>query len=137
MSFPCLEHLELRTSSGSSALLVEVRSAYRGITIVCLRNVQAALCVLTEVPGLAAQLQIFGVNHAALYGGYRHIMAGFVQQMEVLQTVAGALRMVCLGSTMWSRDAAEAAWELKDARPIDAWPWMANRNEGQWMSELL
>ena len=60
-------------------------------------------------------------------------MEALAAQMEALRT--GALRMVILGSTMWSRDAADAAWQLKDARPIDAWPWMANRNEGQWMLE--
>lgn len=88
--------------------------------------------MLAENHYLVHRLHTLGVNHGVT-------APEFVQQLEDLrQTITAgfsgreALCNIVLGTVSVYRDNSLGDWKLAKRAPSRWWPWLADRNEGDW-----
>ena len=97
-----------------------------------LSDLQSLLSVLAENHYLVRRLHTLGVNHGLT-------APEFAQQLRDLQptinagvTGREALCNIVYGTVSMYRDDSFGDWKLVKRAPSRWWPWLANRNEGDW-----
>ena len=92
---------------------------------------QDFVAVLASTPACPS-LRTLGINH----GGASHFYASSLQALKVVISEECAdriaLRQVVMGGSMWAREDEYSEWTFTLSVPVDHWPWLLHRSEGEW-----
>ena len=90
------------------------------------------MCILAENHLLVPRLHTIGVNHGAIWASGIHDLRDIQPVLCDEVSQRQALRNIVFGAVMASRDDFNKEWRFVPWAPSKWWPWLSNRNEGDY-----